>query len=69
MRIQYIVSCRYDTNDVNVRFMTLLEEHICKYDNIEMVDKAPDLAQPNTLFLNVLLIMFYFKLVFFICFF
>lgn len=40
MRIQYIVSCRYDTNDVNVRFMTLLEEHICKYDNIEMVDKA-----------------------------
>lgn len=44
MRIQYIVSCRYDTNDVNVRFMTLLEEHICKYDNIEMVDKAPDLV-------------------------
>lgn len=44
MRIQHIVSCRYDTNDVNVRFMTLLEEHICKYDNIEMVDKAPDLV-------------------------
>lgn len=44
MRIQYIVSCRYNTNDVSIRFMTLLEEHICKFDHIEIVDKAPDLV-------------------------
>ena len=47
MRIQYIITNRRhkdEINGINTHLMTLLQEYICKHDNVEIVDKAPDIA-------------------------
>lgn len=47
MRIQYIITSKRHKNDINntnIHFMTLLQEYICKYDYIDIVDHAPDIA-------------------------
>lgn len=47
MRIQYIITGKRhkdDMNSTNIHFMTLLQEYICKYDYVDIVDHAPDIA-------------------------
>lgn len=47
MRIQYIITGKRHKdgmNSTNIHFMTLLQEYICKYDYVDIVDHAPDIA-------------------------
>lgn len=47
MRIQYIMTSKRhkdDINSTNIHFMILLQEYICKYDYVDIVDHAPDIA-------------------------